>query len=403
MKRVEIGIFGRMNAGKSTLMNLLTQQETSIVDPTPGTTADHKITLFELHGIGPCKIFDTPGIDEETILGQKKRKKVIQTLRECDLAIITTPSNIADFSVEEELISLAQSIQKTYILVHNIFDSTPQHSIKFKEVDTSIIKEANLSEENSREAILPFIKKYITKTKEHSLLPFIKKDHSYVLIIPMDEETPEKRLLRPQSMAVEEITRNWAYSITYRMDLKKARAGNIEEKRRFDNLLNHIPFLDAVITDSQAMDIVSRWTPKQVQLTTFSIMMIQHGTQRLSKFYQGVNTLTTLKENGKILICEACNHSRIQEDIGTVQIPNILKKRYPNITIDHSFGREFEDKNLQEYDLIIHCGGCMISAQKLTQRVVNLEVHHIPITNYGIFLSWIQGQEVLERVVKPWI
>ncbi|QZT38295.1 GTP-binding protein [Halosquirtibacter xylanolyticus] len=404
MKRVEIGIFGRMNAGKSTLMNLLTQQETSIVDSTPGTTADHKITLFELHGIGPCKIFDTPGIDETSILGQKKRNKVIQTLKECDLVVITTPTDVQDKTVEEELISLATKYNKPFVIVENQINenrSTGQLT-HFISEDHFISK--NLLQKDVRNELISFIKRHLKTNKEStSLLPFLKKGHSYLLIIPMDEETPEKRLLRPQNMALEEITRSWAYAITYRLDLNKARGNDSTEKERFTSFVSQIPFLDVVITDSQAMDIVHDWLPDSISLTTFSIMMIQHATQKLPLFYDGIKQWQQVKSDGNILICEACNHSRIQEDIGTVQIPKILKKQKPDIHIDFSFGREFEDKNIEEYDLVIHCGGCMISSQKLNRRVLDLEEFNIPITNYGIFLSWAKGMNALDRVMKPWL
>lgn len=401
MKRVEIGIFGRMNAGKSTLMNLLTQQETSIVDPTPGTTADHKITLFELHGIGPCKIFDTPGIDEISNLGEKKKKKVIQTLKECDLVILTIPSYTDNLDAEKELISLAKQYKKATVIINNLFSNKVIEK-DLQELNTENVIQYNLTDKSTREKLLTFIQKHIPQKKEQPLLPFVRPHHSYLLIIPMDEETPEKRLLRPQSMAIEQITRNWAYATTYRLDLAKARKGNIEEMRRFQYFVRQIPFLDVVITDSQAMDIVSKWLDPNIRLTTFSIMMIQHATQKLSLFHDGVKKIKEIPEDGKILICEACNHSRIQEDIGTVQIPKIFKRLKPSILIEHSFGREFEDKDLAQYHLIIHCGGCMISAQKLNARINELEDYEIPITNYGIFLSWVQGEEVLERVLQPW-
>ncbi|MDC1105770.1 50S ribosome-binding GTPase [Prolixibacteraceae bacterium] len=403
MKRVEIGIFGRMNAGKSTLMNLLTQQETSIVDPTPGTTADHKITLFELHGIGPCKLFDTPGIDESSKLGQKKRQKVIQTLKECDLVIITYPSNIKECRVENELISLAIKFKKHFIVIQNRINgiALENNNILLNHTDKQFIS-ADLRQRENRGNLLELIENHVNHEKANKLLPFLKRHHSYLLIIPMDEETPEKRLLRPQNMALEEITRNWAYAITFRLDLKKAREGDKRERDRLVNFTQQIPNLDVVITDSQAIDIVHDWLPNSISLTTFSIMMIQHATQRLSLFYNGIKKWQRVKSHEKVLICEACNHSRIQEDIGTIQIPKILLKKNPDIQIDFSFGREFEELSIEQYDLVIHCGGCMISSQKLNRRIIDLERFNIPITNYGIFLSWAKGQDALDRVIEPW-
>jgi predicted GTPase len=158
-----------------------------------------------------------------------------------------------------------------------------------------------------------------------------------------------------------------------------------------------------MITDSQAMDIMKEWCPKDIELTTFSIVMINYFSRgRLSEFATGVKALETLKSGDKVLIVEACNHSRIGEDIGTVQIPKHFAKKYPGVVIEHNFGREFQDnKHLEQYKLIIHCGGCMISAQKLQARLRDLETVGVPITNYGVILSYLQGPAALERVLKP--
>jgi predicted GTPase len=147
------------------------------------------------------------------------------------------------------------------------------------------------------------------------------------------------------------------------------------------------------------------WVPADMELTTFSIMMINYMSRgRLGAFVEGVKEMSKLRTGDKILIAEACNHSRIREDIGTVQIPRLLKKHYPGVIVDHSFGREFDEKgNLDEYKLVIHCGGCMISSQKLSARLRDLESSGVPVTNYGVLLSYFQGEAVLQRVISPWI
>jgi hypothetical protein len=152
------------------------------------------------------------------------------------------------------------------------------------------------------------------------------------------------------------------------------------------------------------MDIMKDWVPNDIELTTFSIMMINYVSRgRLKEFYNGIKAMDTLEEGDKILIVEACNHSRISEDIGIVQIPGYLKKHFPGIKVEHNFGREFqENSELEKYKLIIHCGGCMITAQKLLARVRDLQTVGVPYTNYGIFLSYIQGEDALERVIRPW-
>jgi hypothetical protein len=221
----------------------------------------------------------------------------------------------------------------------------------------------------------------------------------------MDEETPPGRYLRPQKMCEEYITRHWAYPVSYRMDLGNARSGRTEEKQRFSRFLgsfNKKPMM--MITDSQAMDIVKDWLPRKILLTTFSIMMINYMSNgRLKEFVDGIKVIEDLKPGDKILIVEACNHSRIAEDIGTSQIPKILNKRIPGLIIEHNFGREFqENSKLGSYKLIIHCGGCMVSPQKISARIRDLSHLGIPYTNYGVFLSYIHGQKTLARVIEPW-
>jgi [FeFe] hydrogenase H-cluster maturation GTPase HydF len=399
-----------MNSGKSSVMNLLTQQETSIVDPTPGTTADTKIALQEIHGIGPVKLFDTAGLDEAGELGDKKRHKTFNDLKECDLVLLVIDPATQDIHTEQEVIEKARDLDKQILIIYNQFthaDSTQiEKSLDLLRFYKKILIQANNI--NCRDELIEFILKHYTpKQDKTELLPFVKKDEYYILIIPMDVETPPGRYLRPQAMVEEYITRQWAYPVSFRLDLGKARGSAMEaaeEKKRFNDFLNNFQKRpQTMITDSQAMDIMKEWCPKDIELTTFSIVMINYFSRgRLSEFATGVKALETLKSGDKVLIVEACNHSRIGEDIGTVQIPKHFAKKYPGVVIEHNFGREFQDnKHLEQYKLIIHCGGCMISAQKLQARLRDLETVGVPITNYGVILSYLQGPAALERVLKP--
>ncbi len=410
-EREIIGIFGKMNSGKSSLMNLITQQETSIVDPTPGTTADTKITLMELHGLGPVKLLDTAGFDESELLGEKKRKKVIAALKECDLVLLVIDPSTLDFSTEQIILQEAITLEKQILVIYNLFK--PESGNLIAEVEHRLPQLKKLRvlvgsavDPSFRPRLLEFILTgYIPKNFAIELLPFVEKDQFYILNIPMDEETPPGRFLRPQAMAEEYITRKWAYPVSYRMDLAKARSGDPAERQRWENFINSFSSRPkAVITDSQAMDIMKSWTPNDLILTTFSIMMINYMSRgRLSGFVDAVKALDTLQPGDAVLIAEACNHSRIQEDIGTVQIPGLIEKFYPGVTVDHAFGREFEGEDaINRYKLVIHCGGCMISAQRMASRLRDLEALGIPITNYGIFLSYIQGKAALDRVIAPW-
>lgn len=210
-------------------------------------------------------------------------------------------------------------------------------------------------------------------------------------------------------MAVEELTRKWAWPVSYRMDLAAGRssapARREAERERWRAFLAGLASPPAcVITDSQAIDLVAPWTPDEIPLTTFSIVMIEHGSRgRLALFVDGLRALAGLRAGDRVLIAEACNHSRIGEDIGTVQIPRLLAERRPGVVVEHAFGREFvEREDLAGYRLIVHCGGCMITPQKLSARVRDLQSVGVPLTNYGLVLSWARGPETLRRVLRPW-
>lgn len=407
-----IGIFGKMNSGKSSLMNLLTQQETSIVDPTPGTTTDTKIALAEIHGLGPVKIMDTAGYDEQYLLGVKKREKSIAALKECDLVLLVIDPATDNFETEDLIIHEAQKLEKQMIVVFNIFHHNDR--ILIPEIESMLYKPNSYHrivlsavDKNFRQPLLDSIlNNYIPKNLTVELLPFVEKGEFYILNIPMDEETPTGRYLRPQAMAEEYLTRHWAFPVSYRMNLANARNGDPSERKRWNGFINSFSRRPKVIiTDSQAIDIMKDWAPSDIGLTTFSIMMINFMSRgNLPVFVSGIKTLKYLKSGDHILIAEACNHSRIKEDIGTVQIPKLLGKFYPGVVIDHSFGREFfDDSDMKKCKLVIHCGGCMISNQRMVARLRDLNSTAIPITNYGIFLSYMQGEETLNRVIKPWL
>ncbi len=432
VNRLAVGIFGRINAGKSTLMNLLTQQETSIIDSQPGTTADIKNAIMEIHSIGPVRILDTAGLDENSDLGGKKRKKALIALEEVDLVILVIDPIQAFVSMQlevEELISshVAKKGKKLAVVFNIHSDSksrlldtraTIQEATEFCRVilpdrKNTMFLSCDLSVQNN----YPTLVKLISDAKPNDmapvpLLPFLNPRSTVLMHIPLDEESPTGRLLRPQEMTMEFLLRMMAPIGVYRTDLTLARSASHllsnGEKEKFTNFLTALQQashgLQLVITDSQAIDVMSKWVPEDIPLTTFSIMMInQSAGGDMSLFLHGVKVMNTLSSSSRVLITEACNHDRVAEDIGTVQIPDKLQKRFPGITVNHAFGREFPDvAKLRTYDLVIHCGGCMISRQKLSARIDFLAEAEVPLTNYGFALSWFEGPAVLSRVLEPW-
>lgn len=430
--RLVIGIFGRINAGKSTLMNLLTQQETSIVDSQPGTTADIKSSVMEIHALGPVRILDTAGLDEASDLGGKKRAKALAALEEVDIALLVIDPVQAfqsmQLDVEELVSSMAARTGRRLAVVFNIrgnsdelLSGTGATLSEAMEFCRSVLPDrkntpeisADLSVPEGYLGVIDFISS--ARPEEMSpvpLLPFLNPRSPVLMHIPLDAESPTGRLLRPQEMAMEYLLRMMVPVGLYRTDLTLARSGSSmlaeREREKFMDFLSALEEgsggLQLVITDSQAIDVMARWVPRRIPLTTFSIMMInQTAGGDMSLFARGVEEMDTLTSKSRVLIAEACNHDRIAEDIGTVQIPGKLAALHPGIRVDHAFGREFpRGEELGGYDLVIHCGGCMISRQKLAARVGRLAKTGVPITNYGFALSWFEGPDVLARVLEPW-
>ncbi|KAG2378071.1 hypothetical protein C9374_008693 [Naegleria lovaniensis] len=454
IERTNIGIYGAMNSGKSTLMNCLTKSNTSIVDATPGTTADVKITTMEIHGIGPTKLFDTPGTDEASELGEKKRQKTITSLKESDLAVVVIdPFNSSSVVQCKWLMNECEKYGKPFCVLFNVSDQKRSEakvenlSDKLDSIETELkINEfdqssgvnklfcgatcVDLQSPIAHSKCIKFLEDCFRKSKLRmdlgpaplptKLLPKMEEDTTVFLNIPMDEETPSGRLLKPQAMVHEYLLREYSNVFSYRMNLKNARSQDKElvekERKRFVEMVKSLrdrSKLKLLITDSQAMDIVHPWTidPETkeniVDITTFSVIMINFmSSGRLPEFLKGIDAFKNLKNGDSVLLCEACNHNRIADDIGTVQIPRAIEKRFGKgaIQVDTVFGREYQlIKDLSQYKLIIHCGGCMIDKQKMNARLTDLAKAGVPITNYGLLLSFLQSEHALARVTKPFM
>ena len=428
--RLHIGIFGRTNAGKSTLMNVLTQQQTSIVDPTPGTTADIKAALMEIHSLGPVRILDTAGLDEGQQLGTKKREKTMAALEQVDLAVLVVDpvqaAQSCDLRVEEEVDTVCRKLGHPLVVV---FNARADHVAALQALETTLEQAVDacksvlsdpagtpfsvidLTDNSAMQPVVELLKRSLpSPQKSIELLPFVGGQAPVLLHIPLDKESPSGRLLRPQEMAMEYLLRLRVPVGLARVDLALARSNNaVMARREQDRFMRFFEKLGGddvqlVLTDSQAIDIMHAWLPPTTALTTFSVMMIhQTSGGKLSHFIQGSRALDSLRAGDRVLIAEACNHDRMTEDIGTAQIPRKLSQRIPGIVVDHAFGREFPDiQDLQSYKLAIHCGGCMISKQQAISRVTRLSEAGVPVSNYGLVLAWLDGTAALERVLKPW-
>lgn len=421
-ERINICIVGKTNAGKSSLLNLLSgQKDFAIVDAKPGTTADTVITLMEIHDIGPVKLFDTAGIDEGGELGEKKRRKTFQAIDESDLCILTIDSrrllNSKDTFLEEKQIDIYTSNKnKQTLLVFNLFDNQSEQD--FEHLAKQIAQDLELpfllidiSNFNNQPILIDFIlKNFRYDKKDIDLFPKLQEKGFVLLNIPMDEETPELRLLRPQDMVVERLLRSYVTPVLFRMNLKKARSANQieveEEHQRFVDLINTLKYspegLQLIVTDSQAFDIIGKWVPNDIPTTSFSITMTHFMTYgNLDYLVKSTHQLDELKDNDLVLIAESCNHNRKCDDIGTQQLPRLLKSKIArNLQFEFAFGRTFPD-DLDKYNIIIHCGSCMTDRQKYFSRIQKSIEKGIPFTNYGMTISYCLNKELFERVLEP--
>jgi [FeFe] hydrogenase H-cluster maturation GTPase HydF len=415
-----------MNAGKSTLMNLITGQETSIVDSKPGTTADVKSTVMEIHDFGPVKIFDTAGLDEADILGSKKREKTLVALKESDLIILVVePLSVmqdGNPDLERHILKLAEEYGKQAFIFLNVHSGNGRDTQKASEKITGHITggrpylslSADLSDPVSKEGVLAFIRKnYNRSGKTVDLLPFLGAEGFVALNIPMDEETPSGRLLRPQHVVLDYVLRHYIPFAGYRMNLADGRSPSAlirdAERQRYlqfiETLRSGPMGLQLIITDTQAVDLVIPWTPEDIPITTFSLVMAHHqSVGNMKTLFEGSRELDSLASGDRVLIAELCNHDRKAEDIGTRQIPRLLRQRYgDDVQVDFAEGRVFPaEEELKRYRLVIQCGGCMVDQQKYVSRIIDARRSGIPVTNYGFALSRLHNPEFMERVLRPW-
>ena len=392
-ERLRISFFGKRNAGKSSLVNAVTNQQLAVVSDTKGTTTDPVTKAMELLPLGPVLITDTPGYDDSGELGELRVKKTKQILNKTDIAVLVTDASLEIDESELELIELFKAKGIPYIVVRNkadlvdvsVIEGSVKHGSKGSTLYTSATEKTNIEE----------LKKAIGSLRPDDgemvrlVGDIISPEQRIVLVIPIDESAPKGRLILPQQQAIRDILESGAYAITTRETelpqlLKQMIDGGIKP--------------DLVITDSQAFEKVSKDVPEDIKLTSFSILMARY-KGFLDTAVKGARTIDELKDGDKVLISEGCTHHRQCGDIGTVKLPNWLRKRTGrDIVIETSSGTEFPE-NLEEYSLIIHCGGCMLSQREMTYRMKCAIDAGVPFTNYGTAIAYMKG--ILERSIKP--
>lgn len=383
--RIAVGIFGRRNVGKSSIMNMLSNQSASIVSDVAGTTTDTVQKSIEIHGLGAATLFDTAGVDDAGELGQKRILKTNETIENIDIAILVVENNeFAKF--ESELIDKFKSLNKPFLLLVNKCDLKETKSeflnlIKpFKFIKTSAKTKLNL--ELIYEGLAE-ISKQISKDSDDLFSGILNPGDVVLLITPIDDEAPKGRLILPQVQAIRQILDGKAYAcVSSDADVSKT-------ARMFKPNL--------IVCDSQCVSQVVKTAPKDAKITTFSILMSRLKGD-LNEFIKGSKRAKSLKDNDKILIAEACTHNAKDGDIARVKIPKMLSKfSGKKLEFSYTNGRDYP-VNLDEFALIIHCGGCMINKTMMKNRMQKASQAVVPITNYGIVISLCQG--VLDRVTE---
>ncbi len=380
--RIHIGFFGKRNAGKSSIVNAITNQELSVVSDIKGTTTDPVYKAMELLPMGPVTIIDTPGIDDEGTLGELRIKRTKQVLNKVDIAILIVDSTYGKTEVDEELIALFKAKNLNYLVVYNKCDLLDTDcNATSNEIYVSATNNTNIEALKEKIASLALS----DKDKLKIVGDLIKPSDFIVLVVPIDKAAPKGRLILPQQQTIRDILDANATAIV------------VKEFELKDTLkaLGKKPSL--VITDSQVFSKVSADTPKDIPLTSFSILLARH-KGLLDTAVKGVAIIDKLQDNDTILISEGCTHHRQCDDIGSVKIPRWLENYTgKHLNFEFSSGRDFPEE-LTKYKLIIHCGGCMLNEREIKYRQKCATDQNIPITNYGIAIAYMQG--ILKRSIE---
>lgn len=426
--RVHIGFFGRCNAGKSTLINMLTDQPVSLVSDVAGTTTDPVSKSMEILPLGPVVITDTAGIDDTTELGALRMEKTEQVVKKINLAVYVLRTDEEPTSDDMHWLGLLkQNNVPVALFINEINDinainAENEKKVELNTANTDKVELNTADKEKHKSNTSAYIKSHkglsdlatvigsadftshekrielldllggltpLDVEGEQTLLQgLVEEGDAIILVCPIDSAAPKGRLILPQVQTIREI-----------LDYKGlALVCQTEDLPSMINSLTHPPKM--VICDSQAFDRVDELTPHTIPLTSFSILMARF-KGKLQDLVAGVNAIKNLKPGSKVLISEGCTHRRQCDDIGTVKIPNLLKKQgHTDLQLEFTSGGAFP-KDVSQYDLIIHCGACMLTRREVLRRIECAVVQGTPIVNYGVLIAALHG--ILERAISPFI
>ena len=377
-ERVHIGFFGRRNAGKSSVVNAVTNQQISVVSDVKGTTTDPVTKTMELLPMGPVVIIDTPGFDDEGALGEQRVKRTKEVLNRVDVAVLIVDSTVGKTAADNDLVGIFKSKQIPYVIAYNKCDLTDTR------FDDGLAVSAT---ENININLLKETIARLGKTGNDRVIcsDLVNEGDLVVLVIPIDTAAPKGRLILPQQQTIRDILDAGASALVVRDTELSSLLGTVGADPKL------------VITDSQVFNKVKDIVPETIPLTSFSILMARY-KGFLETAVKGAAAIDTLRDGDKVLIAEGCTHHRQCDDIGTVKIPRWLKARtQKDIIIETASGKGFPD-DLSPYKLIIHCGGCMLNEKEVSYRRKFAEDSGVPFTNYGTAIAYMQG--ILKRTLS---
>lgn len=385
-ERFHIGLFGKRNSGKSSLINALTGQEVAVVSPISGTTTDPVYKAMELPGIGPCVFIDTAGFDDEGALGELRVKKTMQVIERTDIALMVCTNE----SIDEELFWRERLKEKQIpvIWIINKSDSLHQGEMLLRCLEKKCGQVPLLVSASTRKGMEDIRRAISNKLPDETMSQgivgkLVHENDTVMLVMPQDKQAPKGRLILPQVQTIRELLDRKCLVLSC----------TTEQIEPMLQILKSPPKL--IITDSQVFHAVYEKKPEGSKLTSFSVLFAQYKGD-IDYYIEGANAISNLTEDSRVLIAEACTHAPLTEDIGRVKIPAMLRKRIgTGLTIDFVSGTDFPE-DLHAYQLIIHCGACMFNRKYVLNRISAARSQSIPMTNYGVAIAYLTG--ILDKI-----
>jgi [FeFe] hydrogenase H-cluster maturation GTPase HydF len=384
--RLHIGLFGKRNSGKSSLINALTNQEVALVSDIAGTTTDPVYKAMEIHGIGPCVFIDTAGLDDEGELGALRIQQTMRAMDRTDIALLVCTGDDIEKELEWSRLLKEKNIPVIWILnkadlLTDVTSTIRSIEKKCGQVPLGVSACTKQGMEDIRRSL---IAKLPDETMSRGIVgKLVEEGDTVMLVMPQDIQAPKGRLILPQVQTIRELLDRKCLVMNCTTD-------------QIDCMLQalvHPPKL--IITDSQVFKTVYEKKPSASRLTSFSVLFAQYKGD-IDYFIEGANAIGRLTENSRVLIAEACTHAPLTEDIGRVKIPNMLRKKFGSgLLIEHVSGTDFPE-DLSKYDLIIHCGACMFNRKYVLSRVEQARKQNIPMTNYGVTIAYLAG--ILDKI-----